>query len=176
MLDNVFQFFKHSLPHATFVVAILLGVTALVQSRFSRKSVRAPFFNGINAPLKKPIPSSYEGGKAMKVDESADHEMGASDDRRRITDAFEAVKKTKDSAPANIEGTKAELIRRREALQTKIRRDQRIAEIRLGMQVATSLCVLGGALYIIISPTYDPKDKHWAYGSAGTILGFWLKH
>jgi hypothetical protein len=48
--------------------------------------------------------------------------------------------------------------------------------VRLLMQVIISLIVLGGGLYIIISPVYDPKDKHWAYGSAGTILGFWLKH
>jgi hypothetical protein len=44
------------------------------------------------------------------------------------------------------------------------------------MQVALSLLFTAGSLYIIISPAYDPKDKHWAYGSAGTILGFWLKH
>jgi len=48
--------------------------------------------------------------------------------------------------------------------------------VRILMQVVISLIVLGGGLYIIISPLYDPKDKHWAYGSAGTILGFWLKH
>src|SRR5215469_2621769 len=46
--------------------------------------------------------------------------------------------------------------------------------VRLSAQLAISALVLGGALFIIISPIYDPKDKHWAYGSAGTILGFWL--
>jgi hypothetical protein len=46
---------------------------------------------------------------------------------------------------------------------------------RLGMQVIVSLVILGGALFIILSERYDPKDKHWAYGSVGTILGFWLK-
>jgi hypothetical protein len=49
-------------------------------------------------------------------------------------------------------------------------------QLRLGMQVAVSLIVSGGSLYIIVSQSYDSKDKHWAYGAAGTILGFWLKN
>jgi nicotinamide riboside transporter PnuC len=47
--------------------------------------------------------------------------------------------------------------------------------VKLWMQVGISVVVLGGALYIIFSPAYDSEDKHWAYGSVGTILGFWLK-
>jgi cell division protein FtsL len=58
----------------------------------------------------------------------------------------------------------------------KIRQAQLLAYVRLGMQVLISLVVLAGALYIILSMKYDAKDKHWAYGSIGTIIGYWLKH
>jgi hypothetical protein len=43
------------------------------------------------------------------------------------------------------------------------------------MQVIVSVAILACALAIILSSKYGPQDKHWAYGSAGTILGFWLK-
>lgn len=47
--------------------------------------------------------------------------------------------------------------------------------VRTIMQVIVSLLVLSVALYIIVSKDYDPKDKHWAYGACGTVLGYWLK-
>jgi hypothetical protein len=59
--------------------------------------------------------------------------------------------------------------------ETRAHSERRERQIKLGMQVSISLLILGGALYIIISPAYQGNDKHWAYGSAGTILGFWLK-
>jgi hypothetical protein len=62
------------------------------------------------------------------------------------------------------------------ATAKSVTKADRLSYVRLGMQVAVSLIVLGGSLYIIISQSYDPKDKHWAYGAAGTILGFWLKN
>ena len=43
------------------------------------------------------------------------------------------------------------------------------------MQVFLSLGLTVAALYIILSHDYDPKDKHWAYGTVGTVLGFWLR-
>jgi hypothetical protein len=48
-------------------------------------------------------------------------------------------------------------------------------ETRAIMQIVVSVLVLAAALYIILSNNYDPKDKHWAYGACGTVLGFWLK-
>jgi hypothetical protein len=41
------------------------------------------------------------------------------------------------------------------------------------MQIAISLINLGSALYIIIAPSYEPKDKHWAYGYKH--LGVWIR-
>jgi hypothetical protein len=47
--------------------------------------------------------------------------------------------------------------------------------IRTIMQVLLSLGLAGASLFIILFHAYDPKDKHWAYGTLGTILGFWLR-
>ena len=42
------------------------------------------------------------------------------------------------------------------------------------MQVAVSGVVGAAALFVILSTRYGPKDKHWAYATVGTLLGFWL--
>ena len=44
------------------------------------------------------------------------------------------------------------------------------------MQVVISLALLGSTLFVILSKRYGPKDKHWAYGTIGLVVGFWLKH
>jgi hypothetical protein len=46
---------------------------------------------------------------------------------------------------------------------------------REGMQITISVIVLLASLYMILSSKYGPKDKHWAYGVVGTIIGFWFK-
>jgi hypothetical protein len=43
------------------------------------------------------------------------------------------------------------------------------------MQVVVTLSILAVSLYIILSHDYQPQDKHWAYGAAGSILGYWMK-
>jgi hypothetical protein len=43
------------------------------------------------------------------------------------------------------------------------------------MRVFVSIVILGCAVYIVLSHSYDLQEKHWAYGSLGTILGFWLR-
>ena len=48
-------------------------------------------------------------------------------------------------------------------------------DVKVGMQVGISLVLLGATLYIILSTAYQPKDKHWAYGTIGMVIGFWLK-
>jgi len=42
------------------------------------------------------------------------------------------------------------------------------------MPVVVSLVLLIAALWVILSKRYTPTDRHWAYGSVGTIVGFWL--
>lgn len=41
------------------------------------------------------------------------------------------------------------------------------------IQAIVTLAILGVALYIILSHGYQAQDKHWGYGAAGTILGYW---
>ena len=43
------------------------------------------------------------------------------------------------------------------------------------MQFAISLGMLAAALVVILSPTFDPSIKHWAFGLTGTILRFWFR-
>jgi len=43
------------------------------------------------------------------------------------------------------------------------------------VQVAISAVLLCASVYVILAPAYGPKDKHWAYGMVGTIVGFWFK-
>lgn len=54
--------------------------------------------------------------------------------------------------------------------------DQNIeVHVRIAMMVLISLVVLASSLYTIMSGTYPDATQKWAYGSVGTILGFWLK-
>jgi hypothetical protein len=49
------------------------------------------------------------------------------------------------------------------------------SEIKTLMQVFVSFVVMSGALYIVLSLRYTAAEKHWAFGSLGTILGLWLR-
>jgi hypothetical protein len=42
------------------------------------------------------------------------------------------------------------------------------------MRVLISLVALGASLYIILSKRYDADTSKWAFGTAGTVIGFWL--
>lgn len=43
------------------------------------------------------------------------------------------------------------------------------------LQITVSLAVAAVGLYIIVSGRFDPKTKEWAFGSVGTVLGYWLR-
>ncbi len=43
------------------------------------------------------------------------------------------------------------------------------------MQVGLSIVLTIASVFLILSKSYGPKDKHWAYATIGTILGFWLR-
>ena len=43
------------------------------------------------------------------------------------------------------------------------------------MKIVMSVVFGFASLIVIASKRYTPKDKHWAYGTAGLILGFWLR-
>jgi hypothetical protein len=41
--------------------------------------------------------------------------------------------------------------------------------------IIVSLTVLGISLYVILSGKYNDGTQKWAYGTAGSIIGFWAK-
>ena len=43
------------------------------------------------------------------------------------------------------------------------------------MQGVFSCAICCVALFVILAKRYGATDKHWAYATVGTILGFWLK-
>jgi hypothetical protein len=43
------------------------------------------------------------------------------------------------------------------------------------VQMLISALLLAASLFVILSAKYAPKDKHWAYTTVGTILGFWFR-
>lgn len=47
--------------------------------------------------------------------------------------------------------------------------------VKLLMQVVISLAVLYVGLRVILAKSLQQKDKNWAYGAIGTIIGYWLK-
>jgi hypothetical protein len=46
---------------------------------------------------------------------------------------------------------------------------------RLRMQLVLTLALGGAAIWIIVAAEHGPDDKKWAYGTLGTLLGYWLK-
>ncbi len=44
-----------------------------------------------------------------------------------------------------------------------------------GMQVVVSIATLVASLAIILLKRYEQRDKHWAYATIGTIIGFWVR-
>ena len=43
------------------------------------------------------------------------------------------------------------------------------------MMVFVSVAVLCSSLFIILSGRYDDAAQKWAFGSVGSVLGFWLR-
>ena len=47
--------------------------------------------------------------------------------------------------------------------------------VRFFMSIVVSLAVLGCAVFVILSKNYDSSAEKWAFGSVGTVIGYWLK-
>lgn len=48
-------------------------------------------------------------------------------------------------------------------------------KVRTVMMVLVSFVVLGSSLFVILSGQYGVDSERWAYGVAGSIVGFWLR-
>jgi len=53
--------------------------------------------------------------------------------------------------------------------------EQSIKKIRLFVAITISILVLLAGLYIVLSSEQPEESKKWAFGSIGTIMGYWLK-
>lgn len=42
-------------------------------------------------------------------------------------------------------------------------------------QVGMSLFFGAPAIFVLLSKRYQAREKQWAYGTLGMILGFWLR-
>jgi len=43
------------------------------------------------------------------------------------------------------------------------------------MPMVVSVVSLAGGLFVILAKRYQSSDRHWAYATVGTIVGYWLK-
>jgi hypothetical protein len=48
-------------------------------------------------------------------------------------------------------------------------------DYRVLMQILLSVLLVCASLYVVLAAHYDPNSKHWAFGTLGTIMGFWLR-
>lgn len=60
----------------------------------------------------------------------------------------------------------------RRAAEDLLTRRRKLAT--LVMSIVVSVCALGGSLYLILSKSYGSEEEKWAFGTIGTILGYWL--
>jgi uncharacterized membrane protein len=49
-----------------------------------------------------------------------------------------------------------------------------LAGFRYSMQALITAVLLGTSLIVIVTERYSAKDKNWAYGTLGALVGFWL--
>ena len=49
-----------------------------------------------------------------------------------------------------------------------------LAGFRHSMQALITAVLLGTSLIVIVTERYSEKDKNWAYGTVGALVGFWL--
>jgi hypothetical protein len=47
--------------------------------------------------------------------------------------------------------------------------------LRDTVQLTISALLMAASLFVILSKKYGPKEQYWAYGTLGTLVGFWLK-
>ena len=46
---------------------------------------------------------------------------------------------------------------------------------RMIVQILLSVLLAALSLFVILSDRYGANQRHWAYGTMGALLGFWLK-
>jgi len=47
--------------------------------------------------------------------------------------------------------------------------------IRMIVQIVVSVLLAAVSLFIVFSREDEPKERNWAYGTFGILIGFWVK-
>jgi hypothetical protein len=58
----------------------------------------------------------------------------------------------------------------RRSLQSKVQ-----AADPIWVKILMTFPILMSSLYVILSQHYSQTEKNWAFGVAGTILGYWMR-
>ena len=53
--------------------------------------------------------------------------------------------------------------------------DEGPVSTRMIVQILLSVLLAGLSWFVILSDRYGAKQQHWAYGTMGALIGFWLK-
>jgi hypothetical protein len=56
----------------------------------------------------------------------------------------------------------------------KLPRTETGEKLKFATQISSSGAIILTALVVILSHRYTVQDKNWAFGSLGTVVGFWL--
>lgn len=48
-------------------------------------------------------------------------------------------------------------------------------DLAAAMPAIVTIAVLGSAIFVILSGSYAEAEQKWAFGSVGTVIGYWLK-
>jgi molecular chaperone DnaK (HSP70) len=169
---------------------------SLAHSRLAPKLI---FFTGVGLLLsigwltgtrilKEPETTSLSQSDAMVQDRVREIVGVADEEARKLqAQAAEAIKESGGAEEARKLQAQAEEARKLKA-QTEARLNQKVNNIplatpargqaseyvHLAMQVLVSIVLLAATLFVVLSKKYDAKDKHWAYGTVGLVIGFWL--
>jgi hypothetical protein len=49
------------------------------------------------------------------------------------------------------------------------------AYLELELKVVLTIGAAVAALFVILTKWYGPQEKHWAFGTLGLLLGYWLR-
>jgi hypothetical protein len=50
-----------------------------------------------------------------------------------------------------------------------------ISNAHILFQASITIALLLASLFVILTQRFSPTDRHWAFATIGTVIGFWLR-
>jgi hypothetical protein len=158
---------RRILPVALFVVAVLFLIWGRVTN--SKEETR------------RVIPSVAETVDPSRI--VGDPSKTNSEDYRNFTEALAAAQRQRQAEQEKLSKSKTDDNKEEQRAQEYARKiedlerthRQTLDYITKASQIGLTVVLLSGALFVILSKKYAPTDKHWAFGTLGTLVGYWLK-